>query len=88
VIPQTSPEKNTSHFKTAKHLNMRELFLIDNPEFKESLFIQKLNNLRKLLSKINHIENDLAKFINVVLSESPNSYDIQEIIQDALISVS
>jgi hypothetical protein len=74
---------NTSHFSTAKHLNMRELFLIDNPEFKESSFTQKLINLKKIIGKFNYIENDISKFINVILTEEPNTYDIDDIIEDA-----
>ena len=54
------------------------LFKEDNPDFKESVFLFKLVNLRILLSAGN--ETELAEQIAYVLSTDPSTYVITDLV--------
>ena len=74
---------NHAHVHTKKHVASREIFLRDNPEFKESIYQFKLTNLKKLLYKINFRESDLTSLINKILTTDPSTYDIDGVIAEA-----
>ena len=66
------------HSKTKKHERSMALFKEDNPDFKESIFLFKLKNLRILLSAGD--EKDLGKEIAYVLSTDPSTYVITDVV--------
>ena len=66
------------HSKTEKHKRSMALFKEDNPDFKESVFLFKLVNLRILLSAGN--ETELAEQIAYVLSTDPSTYVITDLV--------
>ena len=66
------------HAKTVKHKRNMALFKEDNPDFRESAFIFKLNNLRILLSAGD--EKTLGKEIAYVLSTDPETYVITDLV--------
>lgn len=74
---QTSVSRYLAHSKKDKHLNNKEIFFRDNPDFKESIFNFKLNNLRKYLNKAEEIDD---KKLNYILNTDPTTYDINELI--------
>ena len=74
---------NHAHVHTKKHVASREMFLRDNPEFKESVYQFKLSNLKKLVYQINFEESDISPLINKILTTDPSTYDIDEVIAEA-----
>jgi hypothetical protein len=74
---------NHAHVHTKKHAASREIFLRDNPEFKESVYQFKLSNLKKLLYQINFQNNDITQFISKILTTDPSTYDIDDVIAEA-----
>ena len=72
------------HATTGKHAKFKELFLKDHPDFLESVYLQRLNNLTKYLSKVNKNHYDIQKDVDIIMKEPPNGYDVHELIRSRL----
>ena len=70
----------TNHAKTKTHKSRMEIFRKDHPDFQECLFLAKVDNLRKLLSKCNDGKQDISAEIKYVFDTDPTTYSIFDII--------
>ena len=69
------------HAITGKHVKFREMFLKDHPDFQESTYLQRLNNLTKYLVKVDKTRYDIQKDVDIIMKEPPNAYDVHELIR-------
>ena len=72
------------HAITGKHVKFRELFLKDHPDFLESVYLQRLNNLTKYLVKVDKTRFDIQKDVDIIMKEPPNAYDVHDLIRSRL----
>ena len=71
----------TYHATTGKHVKFRELFLKDHPDFQESTYLQRLNNLTKYLAKVGKTRYNIQQDVDIIMKELPNTYDVHELIR-------
>ena len=74
----------TMHATTGKHAKFKELFLHDHPDFQQSTYLQRLNNMTKYLSKVNKDHYDIQKDVDIIMKELPNTYSVQDLIRRQL----
>jgi len=74
----------TMHATTGKHAKFKELFMKDHPDFQESVYLQRLNNMTKYLSKVNKDHYDIQKDVDIIMKELPNTYNVQDLIRSRL----
>jgi len=72
------------HAITGKHVKFKELFMKDHPDFLESTYLQRLNNLTKYLVKVDKTRYDIQKDVDIIMKEPPNAYDVHELIRSRL----
>jgi len=74
----------TMHAITGKHVKFKELFMKDHPDFQESTYLQRLNNLTKYLVKVDKTRYDIQKDVDIIMKEPPNAYDVHDLIRSRL----
>lgn len=62
------------HLRSPKHKKNMFLYLRDNPDFKESIYQQKIRNLSTFLAMFNHKEFDLSPEIKYILNTPVDDY--------------
>ena len=72
------------HAITGKHVKFKELFMKDHPDFQESTYLQRLNNLTKYLVKVDKTRYDIQKDVDIIMKEPPNAYDVHDLIRSRL----
>jgi hypothetical protein len=66
------------HLRSAKHIKNMTLYIRDNPDFKESVYQNKIRNLSKFLALFSHKEYDLFTEIRYILMTPVEKYSIAE----------
>jgi len=60
------------------------MFLKDHPDFQESTYLQRLNNLTKYLAKVDKNRYNIQKDVDIIMKELPNTYSVQDLIRERL----
>lgn len=83
---KTKLNQFNTHSKTKKHLHLMDIFRQDNPDFKESVFLIKIANLKKLFTKCTNVlkEIDMEKHVNYILTTEPSLYQVDDYIEDVI----